>query len=360
MGRHMERLKIAIIGQGRSGRDIHGAFLKKEENVYFEVVAVVEADESRRKRAEEEYPGCTGYSDYRELFGREDIKLVVNASYSEMHYAITKDLLQHHFHVLVEKPFARNYYECCDLIHTARENGVVVAVFQQTFFAPYYLAAKEMAESGKLGDIKQVSIRFNGFSRRWDWQTLQKKMGGSVYNTGPHPLGIAMGFLDFDKETEVAFSKLDMALTSGDAEDYAKIVLTAPGKPVVDVEINSTDAFSDYNIKIQGSMGTYQSTPQSYKMKYIIEGENPPQPVIEDSLQDPEGLPMYCQEDFKVHEETGSFSGTAFDVGTRSLYENLYAVLTKGAPLTVKSEDVAKIVRVIEYVHGQTPLEVRY
>jgi len=50
----MKRLKIAIIGQGRSGRDIHGAYLKKEENVYFEVAAVVEADELRRLRAEQE------------------------------------------------------------------------------------------------------------------------------------------------------------------------------------------------------------------------------------------------------------------------------------------------------------------
>ena len=118
----MKRLKVAIIGQGRSGRDIHGAFFKTEENVHFQVAAVVEANEVRRRRAEAEYPGCRSYSDYRELFGQTDIDLVVNASYSDMHYSITKDLLVHHFHLLVEKPFARNYYECCDLINTANRN----------------------------------------------------------------------------------------------------------------------------------------------------------------------------------------------------------------------------------------------
>ena len=108
----MNKYKIAIIGQGRSGRDIHGAFLKTEENVYFEVAAVVEADEFRREMARKEYPGCKVFADYQELFGETDLDLVVNASYSDMHYPITKDLLEHGFNVLVEKPFARNYYEC--------------------------------------------------------------------------------------------------------------------------------------------------------------------------------------------------------------------------------------------------------
>ena len=29
----MKKLNLAIIGQGRSGRNIHGAFLKKEEDM---------------------------------------------------------------------------------------------------------------------------------------------------------------------------------------------------------------------------------------------------------------------------------------------------------------------------------------
>ena len=64
----MEKLNLAIIGQGRSGRDIHGAYLKKAENEYFTVKYVVDADEARRNRAAEEYPGCRTFADYRELF----------------------------------------------------------------------------------------------------------------------------------------------------------------------------------------------------------------------------------------------------------------------------------------------------
>ena len=356
----MKKLKLAIIGQGRSGRNIHGEFLKSENNDIFEVAAVVDQDAQRRERAFKEYPGCKIYADYRELYGAEDVDLVVNASYSHQHYEITKDLLKHNYNVLVEKPFARNFYECSDLIKTAKDHGVVLAVFQQTFLAPFYLETKKILETNKIGDIKQVSIRYNGLARRWDWQTLHAKMGGSVYNTGPHPIGLALDFLGFDAEAKVAFSKLDCALTSGDAEDYAKIILTAPGKPVVDVEINSTDAFSDYNLKIQGSRGTYKCTYKNYKMKYFVDSENPERPVVAQFLKNEEGLPIYCSEKLAFHEEEGAFEGSAFDAAVENFYRMLHDTLTTGAPLIVKPDWAAKIINVIETVHGQNPLPVKY
>ncbi len=356
----MKKLKLAIIGQGRSGRDIHGRFFKNEENIWFDVAAIVELDPERRLRAKEEYPECEVMEDYRELFGRKDIDLVVNATFSDMHYAVTKDLLEHDFNVVVEKPFARNYYECCDLMNIAKEHHVTLAVFQQTFLAPYYVAAKALADSGKLGDIKQVSVRFNGFARRWDWQTVQMKMGGSVYNTGPHPIGIGLGFLDFDENTRVEYSKLDLALTSGDAEDYAKIILTAPGKPTVDIEISSVDAFCPYNIKIQGSKGTHQCTTKEYKTKYIVDGENPERPLILEPLKNEEGLPIYCSEKLEFHEEADTYAGTSFNIAVRDYYKMMYDNLTEGTPLTVKTENAAKIINIIETVHAQNPLPKKF
>ena len=352
----MKKLKTAIIGQGRSGRDIHGKFFKSEENLYVDVAVVVERDPERRERALTEYPGCTVMADYRELFSRDDIELVVNASYSDEHYSVTKDLLEHGFNVVVEKPFARNYYECSDLINTAEKMNVTLAVFQQSFLAPYYIAAKAAAESGMLGDIKQVSVHFNGFSRRWDWQTTQKMMGGGIYNTGPHPIGLGLAFLDFSDDFRVEYSKLGLGLTSGDAEDYAKIILTAPGKPVVDVEVSSIDAFSDFNIKIQGSRGTYSCTTAAYKTKYIVDGENPERPVILESLKNEEGLPAYCSEKLVSHTEEGDFSGTAFNTAVESYYKMVYEKIRDGKPLAIRNEDVAKIISVIETVHAQNPL----
>lgn len=356
----MRKLNIAIIGQGRSGRDIHGAFYKSAGNDILTVKAVVEADELRRNRALEEYPGCTVVENYQQLFERKDIDLVINTSYSKMHYSITRDLLKHGFHVLVEKPFAANYYECADLIKTAEANNVILAVFQQTFFAPFYEFTKETAASGKLGDIKQISIRYNSFSRRWDWQTLQCELGGGIYNTGPHPIGIALGLLDFSDDIRVAYSRLGCALTSGDSDDYAKIILSAPGKPVADIEISNIDAFSDYNIKIQGTRGTYKCTTAAYQMKYISDGENPERPVIRESLANEDGYPIYCGEKLITHEEDGSFHGSAFDIAPEKFYRILQHAILEGAPLVITPEHAAKIINVIETVHAQNPLPVKF
>ncbi|MBR5527776.1 MAG: Gfo/Idh/MocA family oxidoreductase [Clostridia bacterium] len=355
----MKKLRLAIIGQGRSGMLIHGKYYTSEANKYYDVCYVADFDENMREKAKKLYPGCETLADWREIFDK-DVDIVVNASYSEMHFPITKELLEHGKNVLVEKPFGRNLYECDTLIKTAKDNGVLLAVFQQTFLAPFFVEAKKLCESGKLGKIMTVNIKYNGFSRRWDWQTLQKKLGGSVYNTGPHPIGMALGFLDFDPNAEVVFSRLGMALTSGDAEDYAKILITAPQKPLIDVEISAIDAFSDYNLKIQGTLGTFKCTTTKYTCKYITPGENPERPYIEESLHDANGDPAYCGENLITHEESGDFCGTAFDTATERFYENLYFAITEKAPLAISPEVAASVIGVIEKVHAETPLKRIY
>ncbi len=173
-------------------------------------------------------------------------------------------------------------------------------------------------------------------------------------------LWIALDFLDFDDNARVAYSKLDQALTSGDAEDYAKIILTAPDKPVVDVEINSTDAYSTYNLKLQGTRGTYVCTYSDYKMKYIVDSENEPRPVIEEALRDENGYPIYCRDNLVTHEEEGKFEGTAFNVAVDKFYRILYNTITTGEPLVITAEHAAKVINVIETVHAQNPMPVKY
>ena len=356
----MKKLNVAIIGQGRSGRDIHGAFFKSEDNTKFNVVAVVDRDAQRRARAEVEYPGCQTYENHAELYGREDIDVVVNSTFSNEHFGVAKDLIEHGFNVIVEKPFSRTRYECDTLIRLAKEKGVKLAVFQQSFFAPFYIFAKEVIESGKLGEIQQIDITYNGFARRWDWQTAQTKLGGNIYNTGPHPIGFALGFLDFDDNTKVVYSKLNHVLSSGDSDDYAKILVTAPGKPLIDLEISSNDAYPASHLKILGSRGTYKSTINAYEMKYIVDGENPEQPLVLEALKNAEGYPCYCSEKLITHEESGTFDGDAFDIGTKRFYDMIHGAITEDREMEVKPEHAAKIISVIETAHAENPLEVKF
>ena len=73
----MKKIRLAIIGQGRSGRDIHGKYFRCEDNTLFDVAAVVEKDPARRELALKEYPGCEVFEDYTELFGK-NLKALLN------------------------------------------------------------------------------------------------------------------------------------------------------------------------------------------------------------------------------------------------------------------------------------------
>ncbi len=357
----MKKLNLAIIGQGRSGKDIHGGYYLSDKNAYYNVKYVVDEDARRREISKQRYNGCEVFSDYRELFDKTDIDLVVNSTFSYMHFAITKELLEHGFNVLCEKPFVRNQYECEVLTNLAKQKGLVLAVFQQTFYAPFYQDVLRIIREKELGDVLQVSIRYNALARRWDWQTLQKKMGGNSFNTGPHPFGMALGILDFDKDWKIEFSKLTHTpMSSGDSDDYCKVILTASNKPIIDVEINNTDAFSGYNVKIQGTRGTFKCNTANYEKKYIVEGENPERPVIEGILQDENGNPQYCSENLISHSERGTYNGTAFDVGTAKIYEDLYYKITSGREMYVTLDMVKEIVRLIEQLYAGSEMPVKY
>ena len=146
----MKKLNLAIIGQGRSGKDIHGRYYISEDNIYFNVKYVVDQDERRRKISAERYPGCEVLADYKELFDKKDIDIVVNSTYSDMHYPITKDLLLHGFNVVCEKPVARNRYECEYIMKIAKDKGLVLTGFQQSLYSPFFQGALKIMKEREI------------------------------------------------------------------------------------------------------------------------------------------------------------------------------------------------------------------
>ena len=357
----MKKMRVAIIGQGRSGRGIHGEYFLSKANQKIEVVAIVDAIPERLEKGMKEF-SCDGYSDYRDLFQRKDIDLIVNASFSHQHYSIAKDCLSHGYNVLNEKPFAKTVYECMDLLKTAKENGVIITAFHQSLYGPTIIKLKEILASGKIGNVKQINLRYNNFGRRWDWQTLQSFCAGGVYNTAPHPIGIGLDLIDWDPAARVAYSHLDIALTSGDANDMAKIIITAPGKPLIDIEVNSADAYKTKNIKIMGDRGTLVTdTTGDVTIKYIVDSELEPRPVTATPLTNPEtGKPMYCSEKLPVHEETYPVESDYFTTGTHMFYEQLYNAVINGSPLEITPEKGMKAIEIIEAVHAENPLPLLY
>ncbi len=353
----MKKLNVAILGQGRSGWKIHGvSVLNAPEK--FNPAAIVDPIESRREKAAARYgKNIDTYADYKEILDRKDIDLVINATPSHRHVETTLDLFAHGFNVLCDKPLARTAGEVQLLIDAAKKNNVGFYIFQQSRFAAYFTEIRKIIESGVLGRIVQISISFNGYSRRWDWQTVQAFNGGNLLNTGPHPMDQALQLFG-DGYPEIKCF-MDRVNTFGDAEDYVKVILSGKGKPVIDVEISSCKAYNPFLYNIQGSKGGLTATMDTVNYKYFKPEECEEQHLIKEPLEDEAGEPTYCFENIKWHEkewklDTEKF-GT-FALMTGKYYDMLHAHITEGTELVVTSEQVKKQIKVIEECHRQNPL----
>lgn len=360
----MKVVNVAIIGQGRSGRGIHGRYLLTDAQ-HYKVVAAVDLLPERRAHAAQEYQ-CEVHKDYRELFKRKDIDLIVNSSFSHMHAPITLDILKAGYNVLCEKPLASRVRDVDRLIVAAKKSGKVLAIFQQSLFAPYFLKVREIIESGVLGRIVQISVNFNGFNRRWDWQTMQSYNGGSLLNTGPHPLGQALVL--FGKGMPEVRCFMDRANTFGNAEDHVKLILSGRGRPLIDLEISSCCAYPTATYNIYGTRGGMKATTgNSAEWKYFKLNEAPKQKLITAPLKNAEGLPDYCGETLKWHEgkwpaESAGAGTAAYSAATAAssnmtgdFYAMLYKTLTIKAPLKVTPEQVRRQIAVIEECQRQNP-----
>ena len=350
-----KQLQVAIIGQGRSGRDIHGRYLM-EDSQRFRIVAVAEPLVERRERAIKEY-GCEAFPDYRPLLKRTHLDLVINASPSKFHVPITFDLLKAGLNVLCEKPLASRAKDVDRLIAAARKSGKVLAVFQQSRFAPYFQQILKVIASGVLGKIIQISISFSGFSRRYDWQTLIEEMGGNLLNTGPHPLDQALQLFGTDAMPKVTCF-MRTAATCGDAEDHVVLMLSGDGRPLIDLEISSCCTYPPATYNVYGTRGGLKGTISELAWKYYDPKKAPKLKLMRSPLAKPDGTPAYCSDRlewiehlWKVPEEQGSM----FTFMSRSFYDMLYKTLTRGAPLEITPQQVRRQIAVIEEAQRQNP-----
>lgn len=348
----MRRLRVGIIGQGRSGYSIH-AHLLSILSEQFEIAAVADPLQDRRSEAEEKL-GCRSFEDFREMLEAVDMDFVVNAPPSNLHVPFAAEILDRGINVLCDKPLARRVEDVDKLIGIAEKKKVFLAVFQQSRFAPYFQKVREVISSGALGRIVMIKIAFNGFSRRWDWQTLQKYDGGNLLNTGPHPLDQALQLFGTEEEPNV-FCVMDRAVTYGDAEDHVKLILTGDISPTIDLEISSCDAYPTSTYEVYGSRGGLRGTTSHIEWKYFDPDEAPKQRLTEEPL--PERA--YCREDLPWREDSWDLpeeESNLFDIMGTRYYQNLYRFITDGVDPEVTVQQVRRQIAVIEESHRQNPM----
>jgi predicted dehydrogenase len=350
----MPVLRVAILGQGRSGRDIHGAHLSKDAERY-RIVAVADSLEERRARAAAEY-GCETYADHRPLLERDDLDLVVNAAPSRFHVPLTLQFLEAGFNVLCDKPLASRVADVDRLIAASEASGKRLAIFQQSRYSPAFVQLRRVIDSGALGEIVQVSIVFSGFSRRYDWQTLTAEMGGNLLNTGPHALDQALQLSGTEGMPEVTCF-MRRATSYGDAEDHVLLILSGEGRPLLHVEISSCCKYPGPTYTVYGTRGGLTGDTRRLEWQYFDPAGAPELQLTTTPIQKPDGTPAYCSDSLEWRKEEWSApEGQGhFETMAAAFYSMLHRSLTEGAPLEITPHHVRQQIAVIEAAQRQNP-----
>jgi predicted dehydrogenase len=149
-----DRIRIGLIGTG--GRCQYLAGLVKNLPGT-EVVAACDVYEPRRLEAAQKMgPPCEPVADYRAVLDRSDIDAVIIGAPDHWHVPMTLEAVAAGKDVYVEKPVTHKVEEGEKLIAAVEKSRRVVATGTQQRSWDHYLLAKEIIDSGRLGQITLV------------------------------------------------------------------------------------------------------------------------------------------------------------------------------------------------------------
>ena len=150
----MGKARMGVIGAGWWATQFHIPSLKTYENA--ELVGIADLKEDKLAKAADYYDIANQYTDHRELLasGVDGVVVAVQHAY---HYQVARDALDAGVNVMVEKPMTLRADEAWDLVERAEKNGLHLMVGYTFHFTRHAEAAREIVQSGKLGEIQFVS-----------------------------------------------------------------------------------------------------------------------------------------------------------------------------------------------------------
>ncbi len=151
------KLVVANIGMMFGMAHIEGAM-----NYGAEIAAICDCNEKNLRSAGEKYgiPEEKWVTDYMDIVNNKDINVVSVAIPDQQHKKVCCDLLKSGKHVLCEKPLALTREDVEEIIKVADESGCKFMVGQICRFTPAFEKAKELIESGTIGEIYFIESEY--------------------------------------------------------------------------------------------------------------------------------------------------------------------------------------------------------
>ncbi len=155
----MEEIKWGIIGCGDVTELKSGpAFNKAEQS---QLVAVMRRNAEKAADYAKRHGVPKWYSDADQLINDPEVNAIYVATPPDTHAMYAIAAMKAGKPVYVEKPMARSYAECREMIRVSEETGMplLVAYYRRTL--PAFLKVKELVDGGAIGQPLTVNIRLH-------------------------------------------------------------------------------------------------------------------------------------------------------------------------------------------------------
>ena len=185
----MEKVRFAVVGVGGLGhRHILGVLNNKD---YAELACVCDNREEVAKMRAEAY-GVPYYVDFYEMLKVGGFDCVILVTPDQIHREHAVAAMEAGYHVLCEKPLAQTMDDCQAMVDAARRTGKKFMTGQVCRKAPGFMKAKELVDSGIIGDLffveSEYAHDYQFFTQPWRWDPVNLRY--SVIGGGCHAIDL--------------------------------------------------------------------------------------------------------------------------------------------------------------------------
>jgi predicted dehydrogenase len=271
--RGIVRERFAVVGCGRAATRIHLPALRAAD---VEITVFASRSRSSAAAARDEWGSGEVVGDWREALRRDDVDAVVVATPNSLHHDVAVEAATNGKHVLVDKPMACTPAEADDMIAVARDHHVVLMPFQNTRFAPPFVAAHDAVAGGRIGDVTGLRAAFgHAGPQAWapdaTWFFDRAVAGGGcLIDLGVHVVDLVRWITGHDIEEVAAF----VNGRSGDVESDAQLLLRFDNGAIGTAHASwSSRPGPDHQLTIVGTVGTLHLDARTPLTLTTLDGE---------------------------------------------------------------------------------------
>ena len=193
----MKQINWGFIGCGEVTEKKSGPAFNEVEGS--QVVAVMSRSEQKARSYAERHHIRKWYTDAQELIDDPDVNAVYIATPPSSHATFAIMSMRAGKPVYIEKPLAASYNDCIRINRVSEQTGVPCFVAYYRRYLPYFQKVKEIVESGAVGKVVNVQVRFSVPPRDLDYKSgkeqpwrLQPDIagGGYFYDLAPHQIDL--------------------------------------------------------------------------------------------------------------------------------------------------------------------------